>query len=95
MSEKSMDEKTVERITKISSGITKNRLTGARLYSAPILFLVFLIGILSPVLAQEDVRTDPLTVAAVIPRHFPPHYIVDKGGKPGGFAIDVDRIIME
>jgi ABC-type amino acid transport substrate-binding protein len=38
--------------------------------------------------AQEDARSDFINVTAAVPREFPPYYMVGKGGKPAGFAID-------
>ncbi len=39
--------------------------------------------------AQENAFTDLINLTAVVPREFPPHYSIDKAGKPIGFAIEV------
>ncbi len=37
----------------------------------------------------EVASPPPWNVVAVVPRHWPPQYLVDQNGKPAGFAIDV------
>ena len=58
----------------------------------------FLMLLLLPrlVFTAQDMGEETLEVVAAIPRHFPPQYILDKQGLPGGFAVEVmDAVARE
>ncbi|WP_013321811.1 EAL domain-containing protein [Gloeothece verrucosa] len=45
--------------------------------------------------AQDTDQVSLLEVTAVIPKYFPPLYLVDRTGKPSGFAIDVMKEVAK
>lgn len=57
------------------------------------IFFFLLVNLSNKAVAQDELPSDLLNVTAVVPKNFPPHYAIDQGGKPVGFAIDVMKWI--
>lgn len=60
---------------------------GVKAFITPLLFMLLLLP--QPVSTAQDKGEETLEVVAAIPRHFPPQYVLDDQGRPGGFAIEV------
>ena len=56
---------------------------------------LFILLIMPCEIKTINALSDKNTVTVVVPAEFPPHYSVDKNGKPHGFAIDVMDKIAE